>query len=155
MNIVLFLQMAAEACPNRSALTHNGNHYSYAHLYVAAKNAANKFLRARCRYVSLIGESSPAVPIALMGAAMAGVPYVPINYRLSEEQIVPLLERIDPAYLITEKTQAPYSNDNWVIQNPNDFITDVMKGDDPEISWHEDPSAIACLLYTSPSPRDS
>ncbi|MAI41311.1 MAG: class I adenylate-forming enzyme family protein [Candidatus Azotimanducaceae bacterium] len=154
MNIALFLQMAAEACPNRSALTHNGNHYSYAHLYVAAKNAANKFSRARCRYISLIGESSPAVPIALMGAAMAGVPYVPINYRLSEEQIVPLLERIDPAYLITEKTQVPYSNDNWVIQNPNDFITDVMKGNDPEISWHEDPSAIAVQLFTSGTTGD-
>ena len=64
MNIALFLQMAAEACPDRCALTHNGSNYSYAELYVAAKSAANKFVSSKCKFVSLIGESSPAVPIA-------------------------------------------------------------------------------------------
>ena len=96
MNIALFLQMAAEACPDRRALTHSGTHYSYAELYAAARRAAYQFSTTNCRYVSLLDVSSPAVPVALMGAAMAGLPYVPINYRLSEEQILPLFERLDP-----------------------------------------------------------
>ena len=100
MNIALFLQMAAEACPDRRALTHDDRHYSYAELYAAANHAAQLFAAANVKFVSLLDVSSPAVPVALMGAAMAGVPYVPLNYRLSEEQLTPLFERISPAYLI-------------------------------------------------------
>ena len=88
MNISLFLQMAADACPDRPAVTHNGNNYTYGQLFNAAKHAAQIFEKTGCQYVSLLDESSPAVPIALMGAAMAGIPYVPLNYRLSKEQLL-------------------------------------------------------------------
>ena len=36
-----------------------------------------------------------------MGAAMAGLPYVPLNYRLTDDQLSALIERIEPAFLIT------------------------------------------------------
>ena len=67
MNIALFLQMAAEACPDRHALTHNDRHYSYAELYAAANHAAQLFAAANVKFVSLLDVSSPAVPVALMG----------------------------------------------------------------------------------------
>ena len=149
MNIALFLQMAAEACPDRCALTHNGSKYSYAELYIAAKSAASKFVSSKCKFVSLIGETNPAVPIALMGAAMAGLPYVPINYRLGEEKILGLLARIDPAYLITDNPHFSHSNNHRIIQKSINFITDVFGNDEPEINWCEDPSAVAVQLFTS------
>lgn len=149
MNIALFLQMAAEACPDRRALTHDSSHYTYAELYAAAKRAALRFSSANCKYVTLIDVSSPAVPIALMGAAMAGIPYVPINYRLSEEQIAPLLDRIDPAYLILGSKEGDFSRDNWVTQDSTDFLNEVLTGEDVEVEWNEDPSAIAVQLFTS------
>lgn len=149
MNIALFLQMAAEACGDRRALTHDGNHYTYAELYGAAKRAAYHFSTANCQYVSLLDSSSPAVPIALMGAAMAGVPYVPLNYRLSEEQIIPLFERISPAYLISGPRDETYDFDGWVIQQSDDFLRDTLNGEDMEVSWNEDPSAVAVQLFTS------
>ena len=149
MNIALFLQMAAEACGDRCALAHDGTHYTYAELYGAAKRAACRFSKVQCEYVTLIDESSPAVPIALMGAAMAGVPYVPINYRLSEEQIIPLLERIDPAYLILGPKESDHSPDHWVTQSTSEFMNDVFSDDEMEVSWNEDPSAVAVQLFTS------
>ncbi len=149
MNIALFLQMAADACPDRCALTHNGRRYSFSELHDAAKRAAHQFAKANVAYVSLLDESSPAVPIALMGAAMAGVPYVPLNYRLSEEQIVPLFERISPAYLISGSRNEEYAFDGWVMQSPKDFLNDVLNGEPVDIEPNEDPSGIAVQLFTS------
>ncbi|MBT4614898.1 MAG: acyl--CoA ligase [Gammaproteobacteria bacterium] len=149
MNIALFLQMAAEACPDRPALTHDGKHYTYTQLFSAAKRAALHFSTANCKFVCLLDTSSPATPIALMGAAIAGIPYVPLNYRLSEEQITPLLDRISPAYLISGPQNENYDYDGWVVQGSTDFLSDVLNGEEVEVTWHEDPSAVAVQLFTS------
>ena len=149
MNIALFLQMAAEACPDRPALTHHGKHYTYAQLFSAAKRAALCFSTANCKFVCLLDTSSPATPIALMGAAIAGIPYVPLNFRLSEEQITPLLDRISPAYLISGPRNETYDFDGWVVQDSADFLSDVLDGEEVEVTWQEDPSAVAVQLFTS------
>ena len=149
MNIALFLQMAAEACPDRLALTHHGKHYTYAQLFSAAKRAAFHFSTANCKFVSLLEPSSPASPIALMGAAIAGVPYVPLNYRLSEEQIVPLFDRISPAYLISGPRTETYDFEGWIVQDSEDFLNDVLTGEAMEVTWNEDPAAVAVQLFTS------
>lgn len=149
MNIALFLQMATEACPDRCALSHDGQHYTYQQLHLAAKRAAAAFTASNCAYVSLLDESSPLVPVVLMGAAMAGIPYVPINYRLSEQQILSLLERIDPAYLIVGPNQGSYDFDNWVIQPSKEFMHEVFNGEEVEIEEREDASSVAVQLFTS------
>ncbi|MFP6807403.1 MAG: class I adenylate-forming enzyme family protein [Pseudomonadales bacterium] len=149
MNIALFLQMAAEACPDRRALTHDGTHYTYAELFSGAKRAAFLFSTANCKFVSMLDTSSPATPIALMGAAIAGIPYVPLNYRLTEEQIVPLFDRISPAYLISGPRTETYDFDGWVVQDSNDFLKDVLTGEETEVAWNEDPAAVAVQLFTS------
>ena len=43
---------------------------------------------------------SPAVPIALYGAAIAGKPFVPINYRLADEQVRAIVARTAPATIV-------------------------------------------------------
>ena len=149
MNIALFLQMAAEACPDRPALTHDGKHYTYTQLFSAAKRAALHFSTANCKFVCLLDTSSPATPIALMGAAIAGIPYVPLNYRLSEEQISPLLDRISPAYLISGPQNENYDYDGWIVQDSADFLREVLNGEEVEVAWHEDPSTVAVQLFTS------
>jgi len=149
MNISLFLQMAADACPDRPALTHDGNHYTYAQLYNAAKHAAQTFESAGCKYVSLLDVSSPAVPIALMGAAMAGIPYVPLNYRLSEEQIVPLFDRISPAYLISGERDDNYDFSGWVVQDSDGFLRDCLAAEPTDYFKDVDPAEVAVQLFTS------
>jgi acyl-CoA synthetase (AMP-forming)/AMP-acid ligase II len=100
MNIFTILQMAAECHPDRTALIHEDAFYSYAELYRAAQNAALLFTEQECQYVSVLDVSSVAVPIALFGAAAAGLSYVPLNYRLAESDINALKQRIAPCYLI-------------------------------------------------------
>jgi acyl-CoA synthetase (AMP-forming)/AMP-acid ligase II len=100
MNISLILQMAADAEPDRIGLVCDGRRWSYGALLNAARGAAEAITQAGCAHVGLLDESSEAAAIALFGAAIAGVPYVPLNYRLADADLGALLKRIDPAYLI-------------------------------------------------------
>jgi acyl-CoA synthetase (AMP-forming)/AMP-acid ligase II len=100
MNIALFLQMAADAEPQRIGLVCDGRRWSYGAIMRAARGAADFLSATGCAYVALLDESSEAAPIALFGAALAGIPYVPLNYRLADADLAALLERIAPACVI-------------------------------------------------------
>jgi acyl-CoA synthetase (AMP-forming)/AMP-acid ligase II len=100
MDISLILQMAADAEPERTGLVCDGRRWSYAALLSAARGAAAHVAQSGCTHVALLDESSEAAPIALFGAALAGVPYVPLNYRLADTDLAALLDRIAPACII-------------------------------------------------------
>ncbi len=105
MNIALFLEMAADAAPDRIALVCEGKRWSYSELLAGARGAAELILKSGCAHVALLDESSEAAVIALFGAALAGVPYVPLNYRLADADLAALLERIAPAVVVGDKAR--------------------------------------------------
>src|ERR671916_73536 len=100
MNIALILEMAAEASPERTGLVCDGRRWSYGDLLAAARGAAALIRTSGASYVALLDESSEASAMALFGAAIAGVPYVPLNYRLADADLAALLERVSPAVII-------------------------------------------------------
>ena len=100
MNISLVLQMAVEAEPERIGLVCEGRRWSYLALMQAARAAAADISSSGCSHVALLDESSEAAAIALFGAALAGVAYVPLNYRLADPDLASLLSRIAPAYIV-------------------------------------------------------
>lgn len=152
MNISMLLQMAAETCPDRRGLTTSDHtHYTYAQLYNAAQVAADLIRESKCQYVSVMDISSPAVPIALMGAAMAGVSYVPLNYRLAREQLDELLERITPAYIIADDANYDHYQglDSATFLRREYFIEKAISGTPSGEAPPDDPSMIAVQLFTS------
>ena len=106
MNIVLLLQMAAEADPDRIGLVCDGRRWSYGELLRATQGAAEHLAGGGYAHVALLDESSEAAPIALFGAALAGITYVPLNYRLADADLAALLERIAPACVIGDVERA-------------------------------------------------
>ena len=100
MNIALFLEMAADAAPDRIALVCDGTRWTYADLLAGARGAAALIRQSGVAHVALLDESSEAAAMALFGAAMAGVPYVPLNYRLADADLGALLARISPALIV-------------------------------------------------------
>ena len=100
MNISIILAMAAQTDPERIALVCDGQRWSYEALHSAATGAARSIRDSRASHVAQLDESSEASAIALFGAAIAGVPYVPLNYRLADIDLGALLGRIAPAYAI-------------------------------------------------------
>jgi len=100
MNISLILQMAADADAERIGVVCDGRRWSYGALLRAVQGAAAIIAQSGCTHVALLDESSEAAAIALFGAAIAGVPYVPLNYRLADADLAALLGRIAPAWII-------------------------------------------------------
>lgn len=100
MNIALILQMAADASPDAVGLVCDGKRWTYRALYEAAQGAAGLMRQSGCSFVALLDESSEAAAIALFGAALAGIPYVPLNYRLADPDLAALLARLAPALVV-------------------------------------------------------
>jgi long-chain acyl-CoA synthetase len=102
MNIITLLEMATDAFPDRIAIVSDGRRIDYTALLAAVQKAAAEVQESGARYVAHLAVSSPAAPIALFAAALAGVPYVPLNYRLTVDELSVLIARIEPAMLIAD-----------------------------------------------------
>jgi len=129
MNISLILQMAADAEPDRIGLVCGGRRWSYGNLFRAAAAAAKSISKSNCAHVALLDESSEAAAIALFAAAMAGVPYVPLNYRLANTDLAALLSRIAPAYIIgdVERIKLLSPEGGHVAYNRTAFVAEAQK----------------------------
>jgi acyl-CoA synthetase (AMP-forming)/AMP-acid ligase II len=99
MNIAMILEMAASA-GDRPAVVAGDRSLSAARLLDLARAAAERFRRYPA--VLYLGTNHLAYPVALFGAAIAGVPLVPLNYRLGEEQLSALEARHPGALLLRQ-----------------------------------------------------
>lgn len=163
MNIMMLLEMAAAGMPDRIAFTcypdaqaDSAEHITYQQLFDAARSAANAIRQSGCTRVAVLDTSSLALPIALFASACAGVPYVPINYRLTEDEILALLTRVKPAYVITDKERskkltgsALSADKNIVIVERDTFIRNARNHTAQITEWPTDEMQTAVLLFTS------
>jgi acyl-CoA synthetase (AMP-forming)/AMP-acid ligase II len=150
MNISLLLQMAADAAPDGVGIVCDGKGWSYCELYEAAKGAAALIRQSECAYVALLDESSEAAAIALFGAAMAGVPYVPLNYRLADADLAALLERIAPALVVgdLDRVERLSPDGGHHVYGRADFVAAACATHEPDFE-EADGEGIAIQLFTS------
>lgn len=151
MNIVTLLEMTAEAFPDRVAVVAGAKSYSYAQLLEQARAAGALIQKQNAAYVIYLDVSGPAAPIALFGAAYAGVPYVPLNYRLTKPELEALLLRVAPGALIAS---ADYSGPLDIPEDietvtPESFLAAVTAEGKRVDEAPSDPRAIAVELFTS------
>ena len=150
MNIAMLLEMSAEAFGERVAVSADGTSYAYRQLWDAARVAARHFTDSGCSAVALLDTNSVAAPIAIFGAALAGIPYVPLNYRLTKGELDELLVRIAPAYLIAAPEYvAPLTvpDTMWQIERAA-FLRQVLDAE-PAAPAEVLPADIAIQLFTS------
>jgi acyl-CoA synthetase (AMP-forming)/AMP-acid ligase II len=150
MNISLILQMAADAEPERIGLVCDGRRWSYRSLWQAAHGAAQSILKSGASHVALLDENSEAAAIALFGAAIAGVPYVPLNYRLADADLAALLKRIAPAYVTGDVERVTRLNPDagHTVFSRADFVANAERLGDAS-SADEVDQDIAIQLFTS------
>ena len=106
MNLMMLLEMAASGAADRVAIKSGTQELSYAELLGAAGRAASLYRQAGVEHASILDVSSLAVPISLFGSAWAGLPFVPLNYRLTGDELDFLLDEVTPAYLVTDAERA-------------------------------------------------
>lgn len=151
MNLMLLLDMAASGQGDRVAVQNGDETLTYSELLAAAGSAAREIATSGATHVALLDVNSLALPIALFASAWAGVPFSPLNYRLTTEEIDGLLERVSPAYVITDAERAARldGRDGLTVVERRRFIGTARAGTPPEPSWSMDGDDIAVLLFTS------
>lgn len=149
MNVAMLLEMAGESFGDREAVRCGERGLGYAALADAARAAAREIAASGCRHVAVLDETSPAVPIALFGAAWAGVPFVPLSYRLTDAEVEALLARIEPCHLVTDAARAARLGERPV-RVRDAWLDQLASAAPPEpAAWPDDADAIAILLFTS------
>jgi len=152
MNVMMLLEMAAQGFPERVAFVNGKESLTYQQLFDAAGRAAIHLRNSDCEHVAMLDVSSLALPIALFASAWAGKPFVPINYRLTDTEVDALLQRIQPAMLVTDDTRIASLPDMAAaaLLERDAFVgLSIKEGAAAENDWTMDPDEIAVLLFTS------
>lgn len=102
MGTHLILELAASSHPDRAALTVDGSTLDYAQFAELVALIGTELQRSGALHVVFLGGSGVELPAVLFGAAYAGLPFTPLNYRLGGLQLTRLINRIDDAIVIVD-----------------------------------------------------
>jgi acyl-CoA synthetase (AMP-forming)/AMP-acid ligase II len=151
MHLSMLLDMAADGFGDRTAFGSAGDGLTYAGLREQAGRAAAWISARDVERVGLVDLNSSAVPILLYGAALAGRPFAPLNYRLADDQLRALVARLAPAVVVVDD---PVRERVGTVPGVElvaraDFVDQVGAGHAPEPDAAGDPDQVALLLFTS------
>ncbi len=151
MNLMMLLEMASGAHGDRTAVQCGDARLTVEGLMAAAGRASALAGAQVAEHLAFLDETSEALPVALFASAWAGVPFVPLNYRLTDAELDALLDRVSPCLLVTSDTRAPSlaGRDGVEVVSRSDFLAAAQAGEPPDPEWDMDPEAIAVLLFTS------
>ena len=153
MNLMMLLEMAATAMGDRVAVGSLDSATTCDRLMGNAGALAQRLRASQARSLVLCDEPGTILPVALFAAAWAGVPYVPINYRLADDDLRGLAERAAPALAVTGPSQANRLTgvEGLTIVERDTLLDDLRSRTEPAPphDWPMDPDAAAVLLYTS------
>jgi crotonobetainyl-CoA:carnitine CoA-transferase CaiB-like acyl-CoA transferase len=111
MSISMLLDMAASAYGGRTALGPKADGINYESLRRTVAAGAGLIGASDAGSVAYIGLNGPALPALLMVSAVAGVPFSPLNYRLSTDGLNELLNRLDRPLVVVDEAFAQAVND--------------------------------------------
>ncbi len=148
---MMLLEMAAEGFGDRVAIGSADRGLTYRGLFNKAGAASERFRSGDNTHVAMADLSSVALPISLFGAAWAGLPFVPLNYRLTDEELSALTTRVSPAVVVVD----PDDPDRLAGHAGIDVIErhrllDLVCGvEPPDPDWTMTGEDTAIVLFTS------
>jgi acyl-CoA synthetase (AMP-forming)/AMP-acid ligase II len=151
MNLMMLLEMAAEGFGDRVAIQNGDQRLSYKDLFSSAGGAAAQLRTSGCAQLAVLDVNSLALPVGLFASAWAGVPFVPLNYRLTGAELDALIARIAPAYLVTDAERVDGLSrlpDTTVVAREA-FLEGSATHSAQDAAWSMDAEEIAVLLFTS------
>jgi acyl-CoA synthetase (AMP-forming)/AMP-acid ligase II len=150
VNLGLLLEMAAGSLGERTAVESGDDVLTYEALGAAAERTARRVLAEGADSVVYCGTNDASFPVALFGAALAGVPFVPLNYRLGAEQLQPLVEAHPGALVVAEVLPVPGADPTRTVDRRELLAAEAgAELADVELPGFVDPEDVAVVLYTS------
>ncbi len=153
MQTTLLLDIAADACPDRPALVG----LDFASLRARAQAAAAWLKDSAAENAVFVGLNGNAVPVLLFASGLAGLPFVPINYRLSDADLRKLVARTAPAMVVVDDDMAARiaDIDGTTVALRSAFEDRFINAPLPApIDLPESDNDIAVLLFTSGTTGD-
>ena len=151
MNITTLLDIVAGVDPDRIALGDADDGLTLGQLRDLAGRAATLMSDQPDRPVLFAGTATPAFPVTLFAAAIAGRAFAPVNYRLAPAPLNAIVDDQLPTLLLAEdRTAASLQRDpRLALARPSDFLA-AARGVEPWVGEPtQDPEAVAVLLHTS------
>jgi acyl-CoA synthetase (AMP-forming)/AMP-acid ligase II len=157
MHVGMILEMASDSLGDRVAIGSRSDGVTYAELAARARRIGTWAAQHSCDYVVLVDENSLAVPLALFGAAIAGKPFVPVNYRLADDRLQAIVKRVTPCVVIAGAgVPERLAGIDGVELVDRDAFLKISDDDaiEPTDGWGCDPDSTAVLLFTSGTTGD-
>jgi acyl-CoA synthetase (AMP-forming)/AMP-acid ligase II len=151
VNVLTLLDMAATGMPDRvgiGRLQATGSDQAgltYPALLDRARRGAALLAAQDAQELVYVGVNADDFAVALFAAAWAGVPLVPLNYRLSRDALERLLAH-HPNALVVSDLQPPTTAQ---IVSVAQWRAAGAAAAGERSPWSDDPEAVAVLLYTS------
>src|SRR3954468_19236232 len=152
MNLSLLLDMACDGFGDRVVVGRGDGGLTPTRLRDLAAGGAQVIVDAGADAVVYLAVNGPAFPVALFAAARAGVPLVPVNYRMGEEQLDALLANHPAAFGIagTPEYAAALDRAGLTSVTPEEFVA-VAGAAAAADEGFVPPDATAVVIYTSGS----
>ncbi|MDV7352785.1 AMP-binding protein [Rhodococcus oxybenzonivorans] len=149
MSISLLLEMAVSGNPDRVAIVVDDTTLTYQQFADRVSAAGSVISQADVETVVYLGGSGFELPILVFASAYAGVPFTPVNYRLSTEQIHELIGRLPKPLVVAESAYLDaVSGSAGRIISVDEFRARSEAVDIVEPAT-VDPDAPAIVLFTS------
>jgi acyl-CoA synthetase (AMP-forming)/AMP-acid ligase II len=152
MNVAMLLEMAADGAPERIGVGSRHGGLTYGELLRKSRRFASLLRSRRVERLGLVDLNSDVVPLCLFGAGLAGVPFAPINYRLTDEQLAAILQRLAPALVVVgpdaEQRIAGVEGITTLRRDELLKLLDDAHEEDADLPF-VDPEDVAVLLFTS------
>ena len=149
MNLSLFVDMTSSTLDERVAVVAGDRSLTHAELGAAAQRAAARFLEMGADGVVYFGTNDLAFPVALFAAAYAGLPFIPLNFRLGEEQLKPLVAAHRGAAVVADPGTVPGADAAMTVSREDLLEPAFAATTDVELPAFVDPEEVAVVLYTS------
>ena len=107
MDVATLLDMVSQVAGDRVAVSCGDQHVTYAELQSRAARYASVIREQGVSSVAFVGENSAEAVALFFGCSIAGVSYVPVNYRWTDAQLAEALERLAPAGVVTDDRSGP------------------------------------------------
>ncbi len=155
MNLALLLEMTAGGAPDRVAIGSLNGGITFAQLLEKAQRAAAYLEASETERVVMLDVNSEALPIALFAAGIAGIPFVPVNYRLADDRLRQILARTVPAVSVTaeDSTSRIQGIEGLEVMTRAEFLDKAEHPGVPSGRFVA-PEEIAIVLFTSGTSGD-
>ena len=148
MSISLLLEMAASSNPDRTAVVSGEMRLTTNELSALADGGAGVIAASGAQHAAYVGTGGAMLPLLLFSSARAGVAFTPLNYRLSEDGLRQLIDRLPTPLVIADaEYRDVVSGAGKQVITSDEFVATARTAE--AAAEFPDPDDVAVVLFTS------